>query len=43
MSGGHFLRQLHRDQFDLALLDLRLPDLSGIDVLKTLRKEDHLN
>ena len=33
MSGGRFLRQLHRDQFDLALLDLRLPDLSGIDVL----------
>ena len=43
MSGGRFLCQLHRDQFDLALLDLRLPDLSGIDVLKALRREASLS
>jgi len=42
VSGGRFLRQLHRDQFDLALLDLRLPDLSGLDVLKALGRESTL-
>jgi len=34
-----FLRAVRRDSFDLYVLDWVLPDLSGIEVLKKLRKE----
>lgn len=34
-----FLRAVRRDSFDLYVLDWMLPDLSGIEVLKKLRKE----
>ncbi|MDH3305022.1 MAG: response regulator transcription factor [Gammaproteobacteria bacterium] len=34
-----FLRAVRRDSFDLYMLDWVLPDLSGIEVLKKLRKE----
>lgn len=34
-----FLRSVRRDSFDLYVLDWVLPDLSGIEVLKKLRKQ----
>ncbi len=38
-DAASFLRAVRRDSFDLYLLDWVLPDLSGIEVLKKLRKE----
>lgn len=40
-SGGEFLRGVRWESFDLYLLDWLLPDVSGIDVLCTLRRERH--
>src|SRR5207247_4728872 len=48
-SGTAALDQLRRRPFDVALVDIRMPDLSGLDVLKqareahidTLRSEEH--
>ena len=42
-SGAGFLRAVRRDSFDLYLLDWMVPDISGIEVLGTLRREldDH--
>ena len=37
-SGGEFLRQLRVQSPDLAILDLGLPDMDGMDVLQQLRK-----
>ena len=38
-DAASFLRAVKRDSFDLYVLDWVLPDLSGIEVLKKLRKE----
>ena len=38
-EAASFLRAVRRDSFDLYVLDWMLPDLSGIEVLKKLRKE----
>ncbi len=38
-NAAAFLRAIRRDSFDLYVLDWMLPDLSGIEVLKKLRKE----
>ena len=38
-SGSQFLHGVRRNSFDLYLLDWLLPDVSGIDVLDTLRRE----
>ena len=38
-DAASFLRAVRRDSFDLYVLDWVLPDLSGIEVLKRLRKE----
>lgn len=38
-DAASFLRAVRRDSFDLYLLDWVLPDLSGIEVLKKLRRE----
>ena len=37
-SGGDALRQLEDHQPDLILLDLQLPDISGLEVLKAAGK-----
>ncbi len=37
--GGEGLERLRRVPYDLVLLDYRLPDRSGIEVLKTIREE----
>ena len=36
-----FLRAVRRDSYDIYVLDWVLPDMSGIEVLKKLRKEMH--
>lgn len=38
-AGNDFLRAIRRDSHDVYLLDWVVPDLSGIDVLRKLRKE----
>ena len=38
-DAASFLRAVRRDSFDLYVLDWVLPDLSGIEVLKKLRRE----
>ena len=38
-DAASFLRAVRHDSFDLYVLDWMLPDLSGIEVLKKLRKE----
>jgi DNA-binding NtrC family response regulator len=38
-SGGDALRRLEEHQPDLILLDLQLPDISGLEVLKTAAKK----
>ncbi|MBI2444717.1 MAG: response regulator [Candidatus Magasanikbacteria bacterium] len=41
-DGEHALAQLGKQQFDLILLDLMLPGISGFDVLSELRRRgDH--
>jgi two-component system OmpR family response regulator len=39
-SGALADKALHADVFDLLILDLGLPELDGLDVLKRLRKHD---
>lgn len=38
-EGESALRQVNLEAFDVIVLDLMLPDISGIDVLRRLRKE----
>jgi DNA-binding NtrC family response regulator len=38
-SGTDALQVLHNAKFDLVLLDQRLPDISGIEILETLNRE----
>jgi DNA-binding NtrC family response regulator len=39
LSGQEASKQLAENSFDLILLDIRLPDINGIDLLKDLRKK----
>jgi DNA-binding response OmpR family regulator len=39
IGGQHALRKLREESFDLVLLDVMMPDLSGYDVLKRLASE----
>jgi|GEM_PF-2926328 len=36
-TGGEALRELSRQAIQVAIIDLQLPDMSGLDVLKTIR------
>jgi class 3 adenylate cyclase len=42
LSGKEALARLRTKRFDLILLDILLPDMSGFDVLEELRKDDEL-
>lgn len=41
-TGRQFLYRANRATFDLATLDLRLPDMSGLEVLDRLRAQEQL-
>ncbi len=41
-TGRQFLHHANRAGFDLATLDLRLPDMSGLEVLERLRAQEQL-
>ena len=38
VDGKQALQVMEQDQFDVVLLDLRMPDLDGMDVLKTIKQ-----
>lgn len=38
LSGGEAIRRLAEEDFDLVLLDVGLPDMSGCDVLESIKK-----
>ena len=42
-TGGEALEVIQREEFDCAVLDLRLPDMSGFDVLEYLRDSPSLS
>lgn len=39
LSGSAFLEEPHIDEFDLVILDLIMPEVSGFDVLSVIKKE----
>lgn len=40
LDGKRALEKFHSSSFDLVLLDLRMPELSGMDVLREIKKAD---
>ncbi|MGA1865652.1 MAG: response regulator transcription factor [bacterium] len=40
MTGIEGIALLEKDRFDLLILDLKLPDLHGMDILKKIKKID---
>jgi HAMP domain-containing protein/CheY-like chemotaxis protein/signal transduction histidine kinase len=42
-TGKHAIRRLHEKPADCVVLDLRLPDMSGFEVLETIRDDDALS
>lgn len=41
-GGQEGLEILHRESFDLVLLDLAMPEMSGVDVLEVVKKDPDL-
>ena len=41
-DGEEGIREIHRNAYDLIILDLMLPKLNGIDLLKKVRQENNL-
>src|SRR5918993_2153162 len=41
VDGGDGLRKLSKARYDMVLLDLMMPDRSGMDVLAEIRAKDH--
>lgn len=41
-NGESFIRALHQESFDLIVMDWGLPDISGIELVKSVRKSDAL-
>ncbi len=39
-TGAEALRLLNKYEFDLLLLDLKMPDINGLDLLRTIREQD---
>ncbi len=42
LFGSNGIGHLHKDRPLLILLDLNLPDMSGIDILRRVKEHDHL-
>ncbi len=42
-TGKHAIERLHEEQTDCVVLDLRLPDMSGFEVLETIRDDAGLS
>lgn len=40
LSGGEGIQRLRKSDFDVAVLDLKMEDMDGIDVLKIFKKMD---
>lgn len=40
MTGKDALRTIEKGLYDVVLLDMKLPDMDGMDILRTLRKEN---
>jgi DNA-binding NtrC family response regulator len=40
VSGSRAVEKMHGDKYDLVLLDLKLPDMNGLDVLKRIKRAD---
>lgn len=38
-SGAESLQKIRQDRYDVVLLDIMMPDLTGFDVLRTLNQE----
>lgn len=43
MDGKKALEEMKENEYDLVLLDLMMPEVSGIDVCKKMVKDDQLN
>lgn len=40
IDGYEALDKIHHDTYDLVILDIQIPGISGIDVIKEIRKEE---